>query len=111
MRLTPAAVILAHALAREPFTSIAPAGVLDDVGRETGVARIDRRPGHTEVGGEAGDEDGIDAALLEIARQPGMGFLVRLQECRVTVNVFAETFADNQVRLQSSGWYAIERAE
>jgi hypothetical protein len=58
------------------------AGVLDHVGRETGVARIDRRPGHAEIGGEAADEDGIDAALLEIARQPRMGFLGLVRSIR-----------------------------
>jgi hypothetical protein len=57
--------------------------ILHDVGRQAGLAGIDRRPGNAEVGGKTRNKDRVDASLLEIARQPGMGLSVGLYKCRV----------------------------
>src|SRR6218665_3751718 len=46
-------------------------GVFDHIGLEAGLACVHRGPGHAEVGGQAGDEHGLDAARLEVAGQAG----------------------------------------
>src|SRR5262245_20221767 len=60
----------------------APAGVLDHRGLEPGLARVDRRPCHAEVGGEPGEVAAADAAILEVAGEPGRRLAVRLVEGR-----------------------------
>src|SRR5215831_3516598 len=73
-------------------------GILDHVGGEAELARIERRPGDAEVGGEPGHEHRGDAALLEIAREPGHGLAVGLDEGRIAVDVLVEALADDQRR-------------
>ena len=79
----------------------AAAGVVHHIDVQTGVARIDRRPGDAEIGGETGNKDRVDLALLEVARQPSAGFLVSFQERRVAVHVVVEALADDQFGLRN----------
>ena len=65
------------------------------------MTRIDRRPGDAEVSGEPGDKDRVNPALLQIARETGMGFLVGFHEGRVAVDVVVEAFADDQFGLRN----------
>src|ERR1700754_3831716 len=44
----------------------AAAGVLDHIGLETRLARVDRAPGHTEIGRKSRQKDALDIACLEI---------------------------------------------
>src|SRR5689334_224109 len=62
-------------------------GVLDDVGREAELARIERGPGDAEVGGKPGHEHRLDAALLQVTGQSRHGLAVGLDEGRVAVDV------------------------
>ena len=54
IRFTPALVICFQAAASEPLSVDAAAGVLDHVGREADLARIERAPRDAEVGRQAG---------------------------------------------------------
>src|SRR5260221_6272378 len=61
----------------------AAAGVLDDQCLEPLGARGQRAPRNAKVGREAGKENALQAALLEIATETGRGFLIRLNERRI----------------------------
>src|SRR6266536_1132022 len=75
----------------------AAAGVLDHIGLEAAVARVDRRPGDAEVGGETGDEYLFDAALGEVAAEPGWGLVVGVEEPRIAVHVLVIALADDEL--------------
>ena len=98
MRLTPASAICFQAAASETVEIDGARGVLDHIGREAELARIQRRPGDAEIGGQPGHEHRRDAALLEIARQARAGLAVGLLEGRVAVDVLVEALADDQRR-------------
>src|SRR5262245_58636543 len=61
----------------------AAAGVLDHIGFESGLARIDRAPGDTEIGRKAGEENLLDVARLQIGGETRGGLAVRFGKGRV----------------------------
>ena len=74
--------------------------ILDHEGVEAGLARVERRPGDAEIGREAGDEDALEAALLEVALEPGLGLAVGLLEARVAVDPAVVALADDELRMR-----------
>src|SRR5678816_1370785 len=54
------------------------AGVLDDRRAEARLPRVDRRPSDAEVGGEPAQIDLGEAAVTQIAGEPGRRLAVRL---------------------------------
>ena len=77
-----------HALPRrgQGALGVDAAGVLDHVGGEAQLACVHRRPCHAEIGGEPGDEDGLDLAAREVAVEPGLDLAIGLDEGRVAVD-------------------------
>src|SRR5829696_4783846 len=53
-----------------------------------------------EIGREPGDEDALEAALLEVAFEPGLGLAVRLLEARVAVDPAVVALADDELRMR-----------
>src|SRR2546421_7600462 len=72
-------------------------GVLDHGGREARLPRVQRRPRDAEVGGQADEDHLLEAALAEVAHEPGWGLAVRLVERGVGVDGFAIALADDQL--------------
>ena len=66
MRLTPAAAMSAQALAREPWVSISAAGVIDDTGLKSGLARVERAPRNTKIRRQSRHEQTLDLPRLEV---------------------------------------------
>src|SRR5690606_32369188 len=58
---------------------------------------VERRPEDAEVGGEAGEEDPLKAALAQIAGEAGAGALVVLGESGIGIDVAAEALAQHEL--------------
>src|SRR6266852_3362864 len=76
------------------------AGVFDDRSGEAELARIERGPGHAEIGRQAAYEHALDAALLEIAFEARARLAVGLEEGGVAVDVLVVALADEKLRLR-----------
>src|SRR5262249_28163309 len=74
----------------------AAAGVLDYVSVEAVLARVDGAPGNAEIGGEAGEEDALQAALAQVSGQP-RGLAIGLVEGGVAVDLVAVALADDEL--------------
>src|SRR5262245_56704669 len=79
----------------------ATASVLDYIGAEPELARIDRRPPHAEVGGEPGNENCLDSTPLEIAVEPGLQLAVGLDEGRIAVDLGVVALADDELGVRN----------
>src|SRR5712691_2685530 len=76
------------------------AGVLDDAGVEAGGARIERRPGDAEVGGEAAQVELLEAFFLEEAGEAGSRLAVGFEKRRVAVDLAVMAFAHDELRMR-----------
>ena len=76
----------------------AAAGVFDHIGLEAGLARIERGPGDAEIGRQAGHEQTLDLARLQIGGKSGRGLAVGLGEGRIAVDVLVESLANDRAR-------------
>ena len=94
-----AASMSATARATEPSAS------MPRVASSTGIvsrpaSRVHRGEAGTEVGGEAGIIDRREAALAQVAGEPGLGRAVRLDEGAAGVEIAAVSLADHQLRVR-----------
>src|SRR6266545_229107 len=96
-RLTPALVISLHARPSEPPASMPPRRVLDHDGIEAGALGVEGGPRDAEVGGEPGEVDALQSALLEITGEARHGLAVGLEERGVRVDVLAIAIADDEL--------------
>src|SRR2546425_621228 len=78
-------------LAERPAGVDPACGVLDDQGLEAGLARVERRPRHAEIGGEPDEEHAREPALLQVARQARLRLPVGLEKRGVRVHVLPGT--------------------
>src|SRR5207247_6601243 len=54
---------------------------------------------HAKVGREPADEHALDAALLEVALEPGAGLAVGLEKSRVAVHVPVVALPEDELRV------------
>src|SRR5947209_11769543 len=71
--------------------------VLDHGRGEAGLSGVERRPGDAEVRGEPNEERLLDAALAQVTGEPRRRLAVRLEECRVGVDVASIALADHEL--------------
>src|SRR5262249_37750180 len=79
----------------------AAARVLDHQRGEARLPRVERRPRHAEIGGEADQEHLVEIPLAQIAGQSCRGLAVRLEEGGVRVHLLAVTLADDQLGVRN----------
>src|SRR6266851_1562823 len=78
----------------------AAAGILDDVGGEALFAGVERGEADAEISRQTGDKNTLEAALLQIAAQPGRGLAVGLVEGRIAVDILAIALTDDEFGLR-----------
>src|SRR4026207_25830 len=99
MRLTPALAIWSQALPSDALVSMPrqAASVTAGPGPTPHLSRVQRRPAHAEVGGEADQVDLLESAVLHVAGEAGGGLAVRLVEGGVGVHLLPVALADDQL--------------
>src|SRR5438445_2950144 len=77
----------------------ATAGIEPDGGFEPLADGVQRRKTDAEIGRQADQGDGVDAALPEVATEAGRCRMVVLEEGRIAVDIRAKSLADNELGL------------
>jgi hypothetical protein len=85
-----------QALASEPSASM-PRQASSMTSAPACLARVHRGPGDAEVGREPDEEDLIEPAILQIAREPRRRLAVGLVERGVRIHLLAIALADDQL--------------
>ena len=89
------ALVVAAAPAAERFTTDAER----DAFAEAEPARVQRGIMDAIIGGEAGDDDPLESALLQIAGEPGRRRAIRFEEGRIAVDRLVMPFAQHEMGL------------
>ena len=74
-----------------------PAPCFDQHGVEAEPSCIHRGIMETKVSGEPGQEDSLQAAIAQIARQTRRRVPIVLEKCRIGIDRLPKTLADNQL--------------
>ncbi len=77
-----------------------PGEVLENYGLKAEAMRVERAETYAEVIGQTDEEEAREFAFPEVAREAGAGVLVVLYESGVAVDVFAEAFAEQELRVR-----------
>src|SRR5206468_1672397 len=77
-------------------------GLFDHRRFESRGARIDRRPGDAEVGGEAAEIEIPESSFSKVAREAGSRFAVAFHERRAAVDLAVMAFAHHELRVSDA---------